>query len=85
MATREVAGLSIVGPEDESNLSLAGLITFEDRARADAGAAIERLKRLGIEVKIVTGDNDKVATRLCRDLGIEVAGALTGGLKLSRQ
>ena len=78
VATRDAAALGRVSARDETNLSLAGLITFEDRAREDAGAAIERLKRLGIDVKIVTGDNEKVAIRLCHDLGVDVAGAMTG-------
>ena len=78
IATRDGGGLSAVTPDDESHLSIAGLLTFEDRPKADAGASLARLKRLGVEVKIVTGDNDQVANRLCQDLGIPVAGTLTG-------
>jgi P-type Mg2+ transporter len=78
VATRDGAGLSAITPGDESNLSIAGLLTFEDRPKADAGASLARLKRLGVEVKIVTGDNDQVANRLCQDLGIPVAGTVTG-------
>jgi Mg2+-importing ATPase len=78
IATRDGDRLSAVTPGDESNLSIAGLLAFEDRPKAHAGASLARLKRLGVEVKIVTGDNDQVANRLCQDLGIPVAGTLTG-------
>ncbi len=78
VATGARSGLPEIGPADERDLTLAGLLTFEDRAKEDAGASIARLERLGVKVKIVTGDNDKVANRLCKDLGIAVAGTLTG-------
>lgn len=78
IATRDGSSLSAVTPGEEAHLSIAGLLTFEDRPKADAGASLARLKRLGVDVKIVTGDNDQVANRLCQDLGIHVAGTLTG-------
>jgi Mg2+-importing ATPase len=78
VATRDGDGLSTISPQDEHDLQFAGFLTFVDRAKPDAGASIERLNKLGITVKIVTGDNDRVATKLCADLGIPVAGTLTG-------
>jgi Mg2+-importing ATPase len=78
VATRDGDGLSTIGPQDEHDLQFAGFLTFVDRAKPDAGASIERLNKLGITVKIVTGDNDRVASKLCADLGIPVAGTLTG-------
>ena len=79
VAAKDAQDLSMIGPGDERDLTLAGLLVFEDRPKADAGESLERLRRLGIEVKIVTGDNDRVATKVCRDLGIAVAGTMTGG------
>jgi Mg2+-importing ATPase len=49
-----------------------------DGATPDAGAAIAKLHRLGVDVKVITGDNGTVATTLCRDLGVEVRGVLSG-------
>jgi Mg2+-importing ATPase len=79
VAVKDARGLSTISPSDEHDLTFAGLITFEDRPKADAGESLARLKRLGIEVKIVTGDNDRVAARVCRDLGVAVDGTLLGG------
>ena len=61
VATRDATGLGVIDASVETNLKLAGMLTFEDRIRQDAGLAIERLNRLGIDVKLVTGDNERVA------------------------
>ena len=74
VATRDVGDASRLTPADEHDLTLAGFLTFVDPPKLDAGASMERLERLGITVKIVTGDNDRVASKLCADLGIPVAG-----------
>ena len=42
---------------DERDLRLAGFLTFVDRPKADAGASIAKLGRLGVAVKVITGDN----------------------------
>ncbi|MGD0115817.1 MAG: magnesium-translocating P-type ATPase [Dehalococcoidia bacterium] len=78
VATRDGSGLSTVTPQDEHDLQFGGFLSFVDRAKPDAGASIERLNKLGVTVKIVTGDNDRVANKLCADLGVPVAGTLTG-------
>jgi P-type Mg2+ transporter len=78
VATRDGGGLSTLGAQDEHDLELIGFLTFVDRAKPDAGASIELLRKLGVTVKIVTGDNDRVASKLCTDLGIPVAGTMTG-------
>ena len=65
-------------PDDEHDLSFAGFVTFVDRPKQDAGAAIRQLNALGIVVKIITGDNGAVAAKVCHDNGMVVAGVLTG-------
>ena len=60
---------------------MAGLLVFLDPPKLDAATALKRLAGLGIAVKIVTGDNPAVATKVCRDLGlggIDGAAAMTG-------
>jgi len=79
VATREAAGLTDPGPGDERDLRLCGFLTFVDRTKADAGASIAKLNRLGVAVKIITGDNGIVAEKVCRDIGVDVEAVLTGG------
>ncbi|MCU1368263.1 MAG: mgtA, partial [Ilumatobacteraceae bacterium] len=64
--------------DDEHDLEFAGFLTFIDRPKPDAGAAILELNRLGIAVKIITGDNGAVAAKVCRDIGMHVDGVLSG-------
>ncbi|MBN9622349.1 MAG: HAD-IC family P-type ATPase, partial [Actinobacteria bacterium] len=44
----------------------------------EAADALRQLSRLEIEVKLITGDNDRVAQKVCADLGLNVRGTLTG-------
>jgi len=78
VATRDAPGLAPPGPPDERDLHLIGFLTFIDRPKADAGGSIAKLNRLGVDVKVITGDNGTVAAKVCRDIGIDVKGVLNG-------
>ena len=78
VATRKADGQTKLTPDDEQDLQLEGFLTFLDPPKADAGDAIAALRRLGVEVKVITGDNDVVARKVCADIGLEVRGAITG-------
>jgi P-type Mg2+ transporter len=83
VATRPADGMSSLSAEDETGLQLAGLLTFVDRPKGDAAAALARLARLGVTVKVITGDNDRVAQKVCADIGLTGLGTITG-LELDR-
>jgi Mg2+-importing ATPase len=78
VATRDARGRTTLSPEDEVDLELAGFLTFLDPPKPDAAAALARLHELQVDVKVVTGDNDRVAAKVCADLGLAVRGVLTG-------
>jgi len=78
VATRDAPGLIDPGPDDERDLHLVGFLTFVDRPKADAGESIAKLNRLGVAVKVITGDNGIVAGKVCRDIGIDVKAILSG-------
>ena len=63
---------------DESNLVFAGFAAFLDPPKAQAEEALQALTRIGISVKILTGDNELVSEHICTCLGIGVTGVLTG-------
>jgi Mg2+-importing ATPase len=75
---REWSGGDSIGPEDERGLTLVGFLTFADEPKAHAAEALRRLALLGVTVKICTGDNGVVAEKVCRDLGLESSGTVTG-------
>jgi Mg2+-importing ATPase len=54
------------------------VILFSDPAKAGVGATIADLARQGVALKVVTGDNELVARHTAREVGLEVAGVLTG-------
>jgi Mg2+-importing ATPase len=78
LATRSAAGIGSLTASDEQGLTLVGFLTFADRPKADAGASIAQLERLGVEVKIITGDNGLVASKVCSEIGVNCSGVLTG-------
>ncbi len=64
--------------DDEKELVLVGLIGFLDPPKESAAAAIDGLERLGVEIKVLTGDNEVVARAICEQVGISVKRTLTG-------
>jgi len=74
-----------LGPEhtsaalsDETDLTFAGFLAFLDPPKADAAAAIASLAGAGIDVKILTGDNERITEHVCRKIGVPVRGIITG-------
>jgi Mg2+-importing ATPase len=65
--------------EDESDLTLLGYIAFLDPPKESAGIAIAGLARSGVQVKILTGDNDIIARKICREVGVVTDDVITGG------
>jgi P-type Mg2+ transporter len=65
--------------EDESGLTLLGYIAFLDPPKESAGIAIAALARSGVVVKILTGDNDIIARKICRAVGVLTDDVLLGG------
>ncbi|MCX5633782.1 MAG: magnesium-translocating P-type ATPase [Phycisphaerae bacterium] len=64
--------------DDECDLILKGYIAFLDPPKPTARETIEALRALGIEFKVLTGDNELVAKKICGDVGIDVKGLVTG-------
>lgn len=60
---------------------LAGLLAIADPIRSTSREAIASLRRLGLDVVLVTGDNERTARAIAREAGIErvVAGVLPEG------
>src|SRR6185295_13422670 len=68
---------------DEHGLVLAGYVTFFDPPLEDAAEVLESLKRDGVAVKILTGDNELVARHVCSRVGLD-AGRIVMGEELDR-
>ena len=66
------------GVADEAGLTLLGFVAFLDPPKETAAAAIQELQACGVAVKILTGDNDLVTRKICRDVGLEVRRLVLG-------
>jgi Mg2+-importing ATPase len=64
--------------QDENQLTLTGFIGFLDPAKPSAKPAIEALQKLGVGIKVLTGDNEIVAKKICNDVGIPVQHVVNG-------
>jgi len=63
---------------DESDLILEGYIAFLDPPKETTKPALKALKASGITVKILTGDSELVAAKVCREVGLDVGELVTG-------
>ena len=68
VAIRELSRDAEPAPELERDMVFAGLLAFTDPARADAPAILRDLDGLGIQLKVLTGDDHRVAVHLWRAL-----------------
>ena len=78
VASRAADGATTLTAADENDLELRGFLCFADPPKADAAPSLERLAQLGVTVKLVTGDNGRVAEKVYADLGMTSLGTLTG-------
>ncbi|MDE2400508.1 MAG: magnesium-translocating P-type ATPase [Burkholderiales bacterium] len=67
------------GVADETGMTLMGYVAFLDPPKESTAAALKALAARGITVKVLTGDNDRVTEKICRDVGLNVQGVLLGG------
>jgi Mg2+-importing ATPase len=85
IASKEIAPRGIVAGDatpysqaDESDLILNGYVAFLDPPKETAAAAITSLQRRGVEVKVLTGDNELVARKICKEVGLTTEHVLLG-------
>ena len=63
---------------DEVDLTLIGYIAFLDPPKESAGPALKALAAHGIQVKVLTGDNELVTASVCRHVGLASNTVLLG-------
>lgn len=63
---------------DEKEMVLIGFLAFLDPPKPSAAEAIKQLHEYGVEVKILSGDNDIIVKAIGRQVGIDTSYSLTG-------
>ena len=78
VAKKELPGKQSCSKDDERDLVLKGYVAFLDPPKNTAGPAIEALHKHGVGVKILTGDNDLISRKVCKDVGLSADPMLLG-------
>ncbi len=66
------------GIADECDMVLMGFLAFLDPPKASAAGAVATLEAKGVAVKVLPGDNDRVAATVCEQIGIDASNVLLG-------
>ncbi len=69
---------SVYGVADESGLMAVGCLAFLDPPKDSAATAIAALHRHGVVVKVITGDNEAVTRKICREVGLDSEHSVQG-------
>jgi Mg2+-importing ATPase len=69
---------TVYSEADECDLTLLGYIAFLDPPKESAGAAIAALAEKGVRVKILTGDNEVITRKVCREVKLDPGEILLG-------
>ena len=79
VAVKELpADQKVCGRGDEADLLLVGYIAFLDPPKDTAAQAIAALRKHGVAVKVLTGDNEAVTRKICREVGLAADRIVTG-------
>ncbi|MCE5315781.1 MAG: HAD-IC family P-type ATPase, partial [Parachlamydia sp.] len=78
LAFRKIEGHATISREDEKQMIFLGVLLFWDPLKKNIDKTIHNLQQLGINLKIITGDNKMVAMHAGKLLGISEEKVLTG-------
>ena len=79
VAARSMApGRDTYSLADEQQLTLIGYVAFLDPPKESTAPALKALAEHGIAVKVLTGDNELVTAKICREVGLDQQGLLMG-------
>ncbi len=70
---------TVFSTKDEEDLVLLGYLAFFDPPKDSSAKALAALGRMGVAVKILTGDNELVTQKICGDVGLDAKNVITGG------
>ena len=78
LAIRPMESCTRLGKEHEADMTFLGLLIFHDPLRKDIAETIVSLRRLGVSLKIITGDHRFVAAHVSHVVGLDHQRLLTG-------
>jgi Mg2+-importing ATPase len=79
VATRVFRGKTVFTRADETDLAFAGFLLCMDPPDAEAARLLGELAQLGVQVRMITGDNRYIAAHVARSVHLDSGALLTGG------
>jgi Mg2+-importing ATPase len=78
VATRSLPARERFGREDESEMIFEGFLRFLDPPKSGMPATLDALRRLGVAIKVITGDNRLVTLHLAETIGMTSPRVVSG-------
>jgi Mg2+-importing ATPase len=78
LAFKDVEKKAAYSKDEEQDLVLKGYLAFLDPPKESTAPAIAALQQHGVAVKVLTGDNDLVARKVCHEVGLPTEYTLIG-------
>jgi Mg2+-importing ATPase len=78
IAYKKLSSEALISKSDEADMTFVGFLTLFDPPKANIAETIANLKKLGISLKIITGDNRLVAASLSKKMGLADNNIITG-------
>jgi Mg2+-importing ATPase len=78
VATRRMSRAPPYTAVDEATMVFEGFLLFFDPPKPEAAQTLADLRRLGVELKVITGDSHRVALHVAQAVSLPVHGVLTG-------
>ncbi|HXX35323.1 MAG TPA: magnesium-translocating P-type ATPase, partial [Thermodesulfobacteriota bacterium] len=79
VAFRELGSISSISKQHETGMTFLGFLVFFDPAKKGIVETINKLRQLGVSLKIITGDNRLVAANVSHQVGLRDPKMITGG------
>ena len=79
VAFRELGSVSSIAKQHETGMTFLGFLVFFDPAKKGIVETINKLRQLGVSLKIITGDNRLVAANVSHQVGFPDPKMITGG------
>jgi Mg2+-importing ATPase len=78
LAYKDMDQQKTIKKEQETGMTFLGFLAFYDPPKPDIAKTIDSMEKLGISLKIITGDNKFVAASISQEVGLESSRILTG-------
>ena len=78
IATKKLAKKQKYSWDDVKDLHFEGYVTFLDIPKKSAKEALDKLHSLNVQTKIITGDNEVITMKICKEIGIDFKQIMLG-------